>query len=261
VKKALAERLRDGSATFGVSLTIPDPFVAEMYAAQPLDFLMIDTEHSPISLFQLQTQLIALRTATATLLVRIPKNDPTTIMQVLDLGADGVVVPHIETEDECALAVDAALYPPTGSRGVGPRRAARLQDRATYFRRANARTAILIMIESRLGIENLDAILAVDALTGVVIGEADLAASLGRLGDAEHPDVVAAIDTIVDRCIAHDVPFGMYAPTPERADDLLDRGARIVTVGSDLLFMEQGLGRVLHAMAPARARSTASVSA
>jgi 4-hydroxy-2-oxoheptanedioate aldolase len=127
VKTSLAERFRTGSAAFGVSLTVPDPFLAEVCAAQPLDFFMLDTEHSPISMFQLQNQLIALRTATANLLVRIPENNPTKIMQVLDMGADGVVVPHVENADECAAAVGAALYPPHGSRGIGPRRAGRLQ--------------------------------------------------------------------------------------------------------------------------------------
>jgi 4-hydroxy-2-oxoheptanedioate aldolase len=261
VKTALADRFRTGSAAFGISLTIPDPFVAEVFAAQALDFFMIDTEHSPISMFQLQTQLIGLRTASANVLVRIPENNPAAIMQVLDLGAEGVVVPHIESLDECTAAVTAALYPPIGSRGIGPRRAGRLQDRAAYLQTANARTAVLIMLESGLGIENIDGILGVDGLTGVIVGEADLAASLNHLGDPEHPDVVAAIDTIVDRCIAHDVPFGMYAPSSSKADELLSRGARIVTVGSDLLFLEQGLGRVLTGMAAPRARSAAPAPA
>jgi 4-hydroxy-2-oxoheptanedioate aldolase len=257
----MADRLRGGSAAFGVSLTIPDPFVAEVFAGQSLDFFMIDTEHSPISMFQLQTQLIGLRTASANVLVRIPENNPVAIMQVLDLGADGVVVPHVESLEECAAAVAAALYPPVGSRGIGPRRAGRLQDRASYFQTANARTAVFIMLESGLGIENIDGILRVDGLTGVIVGEADLAASLGHLGDPEHPDVVEAIDTIVDRCIAHDVPFGTYAPSPGKADELLSRGARIVTVGSDLLFLEQGLGLVLAGMAAPRARSAAPAPA
>jgi 2-keto-3-deoxy-L-rhamnonate aldolase RhmA len=242
---AIVERFRSGSAAFGATLTIHDPFVAELMGGQPFDFLMVDTEHSPISPAGLQTQLIALRSARSSILVRIPHLDADGIGQVLDLGADGVVVPHVETVRDAAAAVRAAFYPPQGERGVGPRRAQRLAERAPYFQRANDDTVLVIMIETRLGVENVADILAVPGVGGIIIGAQDLAASLGHLADAGHPDVVAAIDRIMVGCRAAGVPFGTYASTPEAAQGLVGRGAQLITVGSDLMFLEHGMARAL----------------
>jgi 2-keto-3-deoxy-L-rhamnonate aldolase RhmA len=249
---SLAEQLAGGKAAFGVTLTIADPFVAEVMAAQSFDFLLIDMEHSPISAYQLQTQLIAMRPSRAALLVRVPSRDETAIMQALDLGAQGVVVPHVETGGECAAAVSAAMYPPRGTRGVGPRRAARLTDRETYFRRANADTFVGVMIESWPAVENIEEILAVEGLGSVLIGTADLAASLGHLNQPRHGDVVKAIDRIMDCCAAAGVPFGMYAASADEAARLMSRGARFITVGSDLLFLEQGMRASADQVLPVR---------
>jgi 2-keto-3-deoxy-L-rhamnonate aldolase RhmA len=238
---SLAQVLARGEAAFGVSLTIADPFIAEVMAAQAFDFLMIDTEHSPMSAYQLQTQLIALRPSRAAILVRVPEHDENAVMQALDLGAAGVVIPHVETAPECAAAVRAALYPPQGTRGVGPRRAARLAGRDTYFRRANDDTFVGVMLESGLAADNIDDILAVPGLGGVIIGTEDLAASLGQLNDVGHDDVTKAIERISQRCAAAGVPFGRYAGTAEAAARLVSSGARLITVGSDLLFLEQGM--------------------
>jgi 2-keto-3-deoxy-L-rhamnonate aldolase RhmA len=251
---SLLQALGRGEAAFGVTLTIADPFVAEVMAAQAFDFLMIDTEHSPMSSYQLQNQLIALRTSQAAILVRVPERDENAVMQALDLGAGGVVIPHVETGDECAAAVRAARYPPRGTRGVGPRRAARLTNRDQYFRRANDDTFIGVMLESGPAVENIDDILAVPGLGGVIIGTEDLAASLGHLNDVRHDDVAKAIEQISQRCAAAGVPFGRYAPSADAADRLIASGARLITVGSDLLFLEQGMRSVADRVLPARQR-------
>lgn len=244
----LRQLLQSGNAAFGVTLTIPDPFVAEVFAAQSFDFLMVDTEHSPITAGQLQNQLIGLRSASGAALVRVGHNEPAAIMQALDLGAEGVVVPHVETAPECAAAVDAAFYPPLGSRGVGPRRAGRLAPPGTYLDTANEQTVLVAMLETKRGVANAAEIVKVDGIGGVLVGAADLAASLGHLGEPSHPEVSAAIDEIFDACAAADVPFGMFAADSEKAEKLLSRGARIITVGSDLLFMERGIAAVNHQM-------------
>lgn len=247
---AIVDRIRAGSAAFGVTLTIHDPFVAEVMAAQQFDFLMIDSEHSPISADQLQIQLIALRSASATVLVRVAHLEPAAIMQLLDLGADGVVVPHVESALDVAAAVDAAFYPPMGARGIGPRRAGRLVERAPYLARANDETIVVIMIETRLGIDNLEHILDVPGVGGVIVGAADLAASLGHLGDPGHPEVAKAIDQIFAGCRAAEIPFGIYAASPEEAQRLVHRGAQIITVGSDLLFLEKSMRATLAGLEP-----------
>jgi 2-keto-3-deoxy-L-rhamnonate aldolase RhmA len=251
---SLVQALARGKVAFGVTLTIADPFVAEVMAAQAFDFLMIDTEHSPMSAYQLQTQLIALRTSRAAILVRVPEHDENALMQALDLGAEGVVVPHVETGAECAAAVRAALYPPRGARGVGPRRAARLTDRDTYFRRANDDTFVGVMLESEAAVHNIDDILAVPGLGGVIIGTEDLAASLRRLNDVQHDDVTKAIEQISQRCAAACIPFGRYAATADAAERFILSGARLITVGSDLHFLEQGMRSTADRMQAVRQR-------
>jgi 2-keto-3-deoxy-L-rhamnonate aldolase RhmA len=252
MRVTLAALLENDNPAFGITLTIADPFIAEVIAGQPFDFLMVDTEHAPVSAYQLQTQLIALRTSAATLLVRVAENNAAAIGHVLDLGAHGVVVPQVETADDCRRAVSAALYPPRGSRGFGPRRASRLTDRTTYLREANDRTFVGIMVESAAALDNLDEILAVDGVGGVIIGALDLAASFGHLTDPEHADVGKSVDLIIERCRAAGVPFGMFAASAAAAADLVSRGARIITVGSDLMFFESGMRKVLASLSPLR---------
>jgi 2-dehydro-3-deoxy-L-rhamnonate aldolase len=250
------DRLNSGCPVYGITATIPDPFVAEILAAQPFDYIMVDTEHSPMSAYQLQTQLIALRTSSASVLVRVAESAPSIVGAVLDLGADGVVTPHIDTPADCERVVRAALYPPRGHRGIGPRRAARLQGRDHYFAHANDTVAVWVMIESSCGVQNIDDIIAVEGLGGVIIGAADLSASLGHLNDAGHRDVTSAIDLIARRCSAAGMPFGMYARSPAEAETLLSQGARIISIGSDLMFFDNGIHAALNAFAAVRQSHT-----
>jgi 4-hydroxy-2-oxoheptanedioate aldolase len=241
----MSARLGAGRTAFGMTMTIADPFLAEIISSQPLDFVVIDVEHAPFTLHDVQTQLIAMRTSQATQLVRVAHNDEAVIGQVLDIGAHGVVVPHVETADDLHRAVAAAVYPPRGRRGFGPRRAARLSDRDSYVARANDSVLVVAMIESALAVENLDVIVGVEGLSGVIIGSQDLAASLGHLNDVEHPQVVETVHQIMQTCRDAAIPFGMYAASSAATADLMTRGAQIITLGSDLLFFEQGMRRAL----------------
>jgi len=242
--------------SIGMTVTIPDPFLAETIAARNLDFVMIDNEHSAMSSYQLQNYLIGLRTTNAATLVRVPHNDPIPVMQAIDLGADGVVVPHIESREEIAKAIDAAYYPPIGNRGVGARRAGRLPHSESYLSRANSEISVVGMIESQMAVNNLQDILQCPCLGGVIIGKADLAASLGHLVEPDHPDVMQAIDSIFDACVSARVPFGMYSANAEQGAELARRGAGIITIGSDLLFMERALDQSLSSYSEVRDRAS-----
>jgi 2-keto-3-deoxy-L-rhamnonate aldolase RhmA len=233
-----------GGLALGVSLTVPDPFVSEIVGAADFDFVMIDTEHSPIAIDQLQIMLIALRSSLSTTLVRPAANDPVLIKQILDLGAEGLIVPEVDDAASCAAAVAAARYPPRGRRGFGPRRAARLDGgRQAYLARADEEVAVLVMIESAAAVASIDAILKTPGLDGIMVGPADLAASMGHLGDPSHADVRAAIVEVRDACERHRVPFGIFAATEQAAREWAAEGARFMTIGADTQFLDQGLAK------------------
>src|SRR3984957_4862116 len=183
-----------GGLALGVSLTVADPFVAEVVGNAGFDFVLIDTEHSPIAIDQLQMMLIALRSSESTVFVRPAANDPTLIKQILDLGAEGLLVPGVVDAAAAAAAVAAGRYPPLGTRGFGPRRAARLDGgRPAYLARADDEEAGMVMIESAAAVADIDGILKTPGLDGIMVGPADLAVSLGHLTELSHPDVRAAI--------------------------------------------------------------------
>jgi 2-keto-3-deoxy-L-rhamnonate aldolase RhmA len=233
-----------GGLALGVSVTIPDPFVTEVVGGAGFDFVLIDAEHSPIAVDQLQVMLIALRSSQSTVLVRPAANDPALIKQILDLGAEGLVVPGVDDAAACAAAVAAARYPPLGRRGFGPRRAARLDGgRPAYLARADEEVAVLVMIESAAAVAGIDAILKTPGLDGIMVGPADLAATMGHLTDLSHPDIRSAVGDVRDACERHSVPFGIFTATEQAARDWAAAGARFMTVGADTQFVDQGIAK------------------
>ena len=236
--------LADRKPALGVSLTIADPFVAELVGGAGLDFVMVDTEHAPISIDQLQMMLIALRTSVSTTLVRVAANDSTLVQQALDLGAEGVIVPDVTDGASCAVAVAAARYPTAGGRGFGPRRAARLDGgRAAYLAKADDEIAVIVMVEDIAALDHLDEILSTPGLDGILVGPADLAATMGHLTEPTHPDVGLAIQGILSTCRHHAFPFGIFAAAEPAARTWIERGASLVTVGADVQYLDQGLAR------------------
>jgi 2-keto-3-deoxy-L-rhamnonate aldolase RhmA len=241
-ENGMKRKLQAGQAVIGSVITTPEPFLAEVMGAAHFDFLLIDTEHCPFSVYQLQTVLIALQSTESTLIVRAPWNDPVAVKQILDVGAEGVIFPWVSTRAECEAAVAAAKYPPEGLRGFGPRRAARLSgDAHEYARRANEEIMVLVQIERAEALDRLDEILTTPGLDGIMIGPADLAASLGHLHDMEHQEVDAAIQRVLDGCKQHGVPFGMFTGSAERARKWIGRGGRIATLGGDIWFIDMGI--------------------
>lgn len=246
----LLRRLRDGMASVASFITVPDSFTAEVMGAAGVDVLLIDTEHSAMSAAQLQTVLTALHTTEAAVIVRVADNDPTLIGQALDLGAEGVLVPGVRSRAQCGLAVNSCFYPPKGIRGFGPRRASRLYgDRADYLARANDEIAVIAMIEHAEALDDLDAILTTQNLSAVFIGTADLAVSMGYLHDLANPAVLQAVMAIAEACRGHQVPFGLFTANEQAAATWITRGAQIVTMGSDLGYLDAGIAHTRQARA------------
>ncbi|MBB5167834.1 HpcH/HpaI aldolase/citrate lyase family protein [Mycobacterium sp. AZCC_0083] len=238
----LLKRLREGSSSVASFITIPDPFTAEVMGAAGVDLVVVDTEHSAMSAAQLQGVLTALHPTEAAVVVRVADNNPALVGQALDLGAEGVLIPGVRSRADCDLAVRSCFYAPKGIRGFGPRRASRLHGgRADYIARVNDEIAVIAMIEHVDALDDLDGIVSTDDLTAVFVGTADLAVSMGYLHDLANPAVTQAVMRIATVCLEQQMPFGVFTGNEEAAATWITRGAQIVTMGSDLQYLDAGV--------------------
>lgn len=213
--------------------------MAEICAGSGLDWIMIDAEHSPLGLESIQLQLQAAAAYPATSVVRVPVNDTVLIKQYLDLGAQNLIVPMVNSGDEAAAAVAASLYPPRGVRGVGSAlaRGARWNRVDDYLNRAHELVSITVQIETAQAVENAEAIASTEGVGALFIGPSDLAASMGVLGQQEHPDVVAAVERTIEIANRVGVPVGVNAFNPTVAERYLDHGANFLLVGADVAIV------------------------
>jgi 4-hydroxy-2-oxoheptanedioate aldolase len=207
----------------------------EVIAGSGFDWLLLDTEHSPNDLENVVTQLQAASAYPTTAIVRPAWNDMVLIKRFLDVGVQTLLIPYVQTPEEAALAVAYTRYPPRGVRGVaGTTRATRFGRVKDYFKRAEEELCVLVQVETRLGLDNLDAIAATDGVDGVFIGPADLSAGLGHLGNIPHPEVQQAIDGAIKRIRKAGKAPGILAPVEADARRYLDLGCLFVAVGADV---------------------------
>ncbi len=228
-------RLSGTEAQIGLWLGLTDPVCIEIAAGAGFDWVCLDGEHSPHDLATLLTGLQTLAAYPVDVLVRLPIGDPTLMKKVLDLGAQTVVVPVVESAAQARALVEAMRYPPRGIRGVGTAlaRGARWNRATDYFERADAEMCLIVQIETRRGLDNLEDIAAVEGVDGLFIGPADLSASLGHLGHAGHPEVVEAIASAFARIRATGKAAGSLAADEAVARDYLGRGCGFLAVGTD----------------------------
>ncbi len=238
-------RLLGGETVFGTMLTLNAPAVAEMMSEIGFDWLFIDGEHAPIEPGDLQLLLQAIGKRAAAM-VRVRAADEAMIKAVLDLGADGVIVPQIDTADEAAAVVRYARYPPLGRRGVGLGRAQGYgMQFAEYLEAANEEVTVVVQAESAASVDHIDAIVQVEGIDVVLIGPYDLSASLGRMGQLDDPLVTGAIDHIAEACRKAGVPVGIFGVTPEAVKPFQERGFRFLVSGVDTLLLGQAAKQLL----------------
>ena len=234
----LKQRLAAGETTFGCWLSFAESNVAEMMGTAGFDWLVIDGEHAPNDIRSIRDQLMALQGSPSSVGVRVPIGETWMIKQVLDAGAQTIVVPMVETAKQARDLVRACTYPPTGKRGVGASstRASRFSGIPDYLTTADHQICLIVQVESRAGIAALDDILAVDGIDGVFIGPADLASDMGHSGDATVPEVH---DTIIDatkRIAASGKAPGIMS-LGDGTQTYLAAGARFIAVGIDVLYL------------------------
>ncbi|PBC52060.1 hypothetical protein CJ179_01260 [Rhodococcus sp. ACS1] len=246
----LLARLRRGEVSAASFVTVPDPFVAELMARSQMDALIVDTEHSAMSAEQLQGVLTALHPSDSTVIVRVADKADVYIKHALDLGAEGVLVPGVSSKADCEAVVASSLYAPRGNRGFGPRRASRLYGtRADYLARANDNIAVLAMVENVAGVDVIDEIATVDGLSGLFVGVGDLAVSMGHILDPGAPEVAEAVSVVARSCARHKVPFGVFTGTEAAAKHWISQGATLVTMGSDVGYIDAGIARTRESWA------------
>lgn len=233
-------RLLAGESQIGLWCTLSSAYATEVVAGSGFDWLLIDTEHSPGGLETTLAQLQAAAPYPTAAVVRPAENDPVLIKKLLDVGAQTLLVPFVQNAQEAAAAVAAMRYAPEGVRGVaGTTRATRFGRVKDYFKRAHEELCLLVQIETREALDELEAIAAVPGVDGVFIGPNDLAASLGHVGNMTHPEVVTALEDAIVRLKAVGKPSGVYA-SGDLARRCLALGTRFTAVGGDIGVLARG---------------------
>jgi 4-hydroxy-2-oxoheptanedioate aldolase len=225
--------LAAGKPQIGLWMSFFAHQVVELCANAGFDWMLLDTEHSPNDPHMVHTQLMAAKGGTAHAVVRPAWNDMVMIKRFLDIGAQTLLLPYVQTPEEAHAAVQATRFPPDGLRGVaGSTRAAGFGRIKDYLNRANAEMCVLVQVETRKSLDNLDAICKTEGVDGVFIGPNDLAADLGHRGNIPHPEVQSAIADAIKRIRAHGKAPGILVGEAD-GQRMLDLGALFVAVGSD----------------------------
>ncbi|MBB5160586.1 aldolase/citrate lyase family protein [Mycobacterium sp. AZCC_0083] len=237
-----AERIGAG-ARFGMWVASGSGYVTEICAGSGIDWVLLDQEHAPNDLRTTLEQLQVLAGyPDVDVLVRPPIADPVLIKRLLDIGVQNLIVPMIDCPREASAAVAATRYPPEGIRGVGSAlaRASRWNRISDYLVTADASVSLTVQVETVGGLAHLGDIADVDGVDAVFIGPADLAASMGRLGQPEHPDVVSAIENGLVTIVEHGKSAGVNAFNESVARRYVQAGASFVLVGADVALLARG---------------------
>lgn len=233
------QRLLAGDKQYGLWLGMAQPITTEICAGAGFDWLLMDAEHGPNDLRSILGQLQVIEAYRSHPVVRPPDGDHVFIKQLLETGVQTLMIPMVETAEQAERLVRAMRYPPHGIRGVGSAlaRASRWGRIGNYMHDANDQMCLIVQVETKAGLENLDAIQAVDGVDGVFFGAADLAASVGLPGEADHPDVVRLIENGLRNVSANGKWGGVLCGNKTLIHRYEEAGARFVAVGVDSMIL------------------------
>lgn len=218
-----------------------NPLIIEAMANAGFGSITLDMQHGDLHSGNLLAAIQAVATTDTVPLVRVPWNHPPDVMKALDFGAQGVICPLIETPEAAAAFVSACRYPPVGGRSYGPVRAG-IRGAAEYYQSANANVLAIPMIETKLGLENLESILEVPGIDAIFVGPSDLSQSLGMAVGPQWTEgvVYEALQHIATTCAAKGVATGVFTISTQYARRMLDLGYSFVTAGNDLAYVRAG---------------------
>lgn len=243
-------RLQARQQQIGIWSMLASSNVLEVLTQSSYDWVLIDSEHAPNDVPMVLEQLRTVAQSDMPALVRPAVNDTIIIKRMLDIGAQTLVIPMVDSADDARRAVAAMRYPPLGIRGVSAGTRANRYGRDTdYFAQVNSETCLVVQIESAAGLANIEAIAAVDGVDALFVGPSDLAAALGYLGDNKHPDVQKQIHSARERCHAAGKPIGILMPDASLAAEYVRSGFDFVAITTDITLLRSGAEAALRNLA------------
>lgn len=242
----LKAALKAGQLQTGLWLSLASSYSAELLGDAGFSWLLIDGEHSPNDLQTIMQQLQVLRFSQSSVLVRPPIGEPWLIKQLLDAGAQSLLIPMVDNREQAEMLVKSVRYPPRGIRGVGAgsARASHFGYIADYAATADEEILLILQVESLKAVAAIDDIASVDGVDCVFIGPADLSADMGFLGNPYAPEVQEVIEDAIKRILTHGKAVGVYMANPDYARRYIELGATFIAVGSDAGLLSQASAQV-----------------
>ena len=241
-----ARALKSRDKQIGLWISLASNIAAEVTAHAGFDWALIDMEHSPNDYRSVLGQLQVFAGSDTTALVRVEWNDTVAVKKLLDIGAQGLLFPMIQSVEEARRAVAATRYPPKGVRGVsGTTRATRYGRVKDYLARVEDETAVLLQVETQAALDAAEDIAAVDGVDGIFFGPADIGADMGLLGNPMHPDIWARIRPVAKALMARGMPVGTLVTDPGFAAELMDEGFTFVACGLDTGLLARASDKLL----------------
>jgi 2-keto-3-deoxy-L-rhamnonate aldolase RhmA len=244
MKTSLGAALKKRDLLRGISINTCCPEFLEIIANSSLDWAFIDQEHSALDFADLRTILQILQPELYSI-IRLVDQSEHTVKKCLDLGADGIIIPQIHNAQELEKIIQFAKYTPLGNRSVGLYRAQQYgQSFKEYLSHANDSTAVIALIENVEAVKNISEIVAVAGLSAIYIGPADLSASLGVIGEVNHPLVLEAIESVRCAAVSQQLSIGIYANSPEQQVELSSKGYNLFSLATDITMFESALRKI-----------------
>jgi len=243
------EKLRHGELALGGWMMIGHPAIAEIMAGEGFDWIGVCLEHTSIDIRTFSDIASALKGSGVDLLARLSSHSDVQAKLVLDAGAHGIIVPSVNTPEHARRAVASAKFPPDGCRGASLCRATDYgRNFSAYFRNHNSDVVVIVMLEHVDAVRNVDAIVSMPGVDGVFIGPYDLSASMGLPGLLDHPEVLAAQQTILEACQRHRMPAGIHAlpGDPAQIQKYIKQGFSLIACGMDTELLLRGSRNMLE---------------
>mgnify|MGYP000403189354 CR=1 FL=1 len=237
---SLKEKLKNNELTLGSWITIGNSSVVEIMATAGFEWLCIDLEHTSIDLSTAKMLITTIHASNMKALVRVSKNEEVIIKRVMDMGADGVIIPMVKNKEDAQMAIDYVKYPPTGKRGVGLYKAQNYGLGFDKYKKWVEEEAVIIaQIEHIDAVNNIEEIITTAGIDGTIVGPYDLSGSMGVPGEYYREDVQAAILKVKEACLKHNKPYGFHVieSNPSALQSRIDEGCTFLAYSLDFFFL------------------------